>query len=46
MAAKDYSNTLMPDIPAGLTFQQYMNGEDPALDAILGITARPTRHRP
>lgn len=30
-------STLIPDIPAGLTFQQYMNGIDPALNAILSI---------
>ena len=45
--AKDYSPSLMPDIPAGLTFQQYMNGEDPALDAILnGTQPRLPRQRP
>ena len=35
--AKDPSPTLVPDIPAGLTFANYMAGEDPALDAILGL---------
>jgi hypothetical protein len=32
-------NTLTPDIVTGLTFQQYMDGVDPALDAILSIPA-------
>jgi hypothetical protein len=27
----------MPDIPTGLTFQQWLKGDDPAMDAILGI---------
>jgi hypothetical protein len=31
--------TLTPDIPTGLTFQQYMNGIDPALDTILSMAA-------
>jgi hypothetical protein len=35
--AKDPSPTLVPDILTGLTFRQYMNGEDPALEAILSI---------
>jgi hypothetical protein len=35
--ATDPDSTLMPDIPTGLTFQQYMNGIDPALNAILSI---------
>ena len=29
--------SLMPDLQTGLTFQQYSNGVDPALDAILAI---------
>ena len=33
--AKDPSPSLEPDIPTGLTFQQYMNGDDPAMAAIL-----------
>lgn len=32
-------NTLTPDIVTGLTFQQYMDGDDPAMDAILAIPA-------
>jgi hypothetical protein len=36
-AATDPGPTLMPDTLTGLTFEQYMNGEDPALDAILSI---------
>ena len=35
--AKDTDPTLVPDIQTGLTFEQYMNGDDPALDAILSI---------
>ena len=35
--AKDPGPTLVPDIQTGLTFEQYMNGVDPAMDAILGI---------
>jgi hypothetical protein len=35
--AKDPGPTLVPDIQTGLTFEQYMNGDDPALDAILSI---------
>jgi hypothetical protein len=35
--AADPSPTLVPDIQTGLTFRQYMNGEDPALEAILSI---------
>ncbi len=35
--AKDTGPTLVPDIQTGLTFEQYMNGDDPALDAILSI---------
>ena len=31
----DSGPTLIPDIQTGLTFQDYMNGADPALDAIL-----------
>jgi hypothetical protein len=37
--AKETGPTLIPDILAGLTFEQYMNGVDPALDAILAIPA-------
>jgi hypothetical protein len=33
----DYGNTVMPDIVTGLTFRQYMAGQDPAVDAILKI---------
>ena len=35
--ATDPDSTLVPDIPTGLTFQQYMAGVDPALNAILSI---------
>jgi uncharacterized protein (TIGR03437 family) len=35
--ANDPGPTLIPDIPAGLTFQDYMNGVDRALNAILSI---------
>ncbi len=38
-SAKDPGPTLIPEICVGLTFQQYMNGVDPALDAILSIPA-------
>jgi len=34
-SANDPGPTLIPDIPAGLTFQDYMNGVDRALNAIL-----------
>ena len=37
MNATDYGPTLMPDIVTGLTFQQYMSGDDPAMDAIEAI---------
>jgi hypothetical protein len=37
--ANDPGPTLVPDIQTGLTFQQYMNGDDPAMDAILSIPA-------
>ncbi len=37
MSAKDADNTLTPVIRTGLTFQEYMNGVDPALNAILQI---------
>ena len=40
-AATDPGPTLMPDILTGLTFERYMNGEDPALDAILSIPPPP-----
>jgi len=40
--ASDPSPTLVPDIPAGLTFANYMAGEDPALDAILSIQPPPS----
>jgi len=36
-SAKDSGPTLIPDIPTGLTFQQFRKGVDPALDAILAI---------
>jgi hypothetical protein len=35
--AKDPGPTLVPDIPTPVTFQNYSNGVDPALDAILSI---------
>lgn len=35
--AKQTGPTLVPDIQTGLTFEQYMNGGDPAMDAILNI---------
>ncbi len=35
--ATDPDSTLVPDIPTALTFQQYMAGIDPALNAILSI---------
>jgi hypothetical protein len=38
-SANDPGPTMIPDIAAGLTFQQYMDGVDPALDAILKIPA-------
>jgi uncharacterized protein (TIGR03437 family) len=38
-AANDPGPTLIPDIRTGLTFQDYMNGIDPALNAILSIPA-------
>jgi len=44
--ANDPGPTMIPDIQTGLTFEQYMNGDDPAMDAILGIQAKPTRRRP
>ncbi len=37
--ANDPDPTLTPDIVTGLTFQQYMSGDDPAMDAILAIPA-------
>ena len=37
MNASDYSPTLMPDILTAVTFTDYMNGADPALDAILSL---------
>jgi hypothetical protein len=36
-AATDPDSTLIPDVPTGLTFQQYMSGIDPALNAILSV---------
>ena len=39
-SANDPGPTMIPDIQTGLTFQQYMNGVDPALDAILAIPPR------
>jgi hypothetical protein len=42
-SATDYSPTLMPDIQTGLTFQEYMKGVDPALDAILKDRRAPVR---
>jgi len=38
-AANDPGPTLVPDVRTGLTFQDYMNGVDPALNAILSIPA-------
>jgi uncharacterized protein (TIGR03437 family) len=35
--ANDAGASLIPDIPAGLTFYDYMNGVDPSLEAILRI---------
>jgi hypothetical protein len=35
--ANDADPTLIPDICVGLTFQDYVNGVDPALNAILSI---------
>ena len=35
--ANDPGPTLVPDIRVGVTFRDYMNGVDPALDAILSI---------
>jgi hypothetical protein len=35
--AKDYGSALIPDIQVPVTFADYMNGADPALDAILAI---------
>jgi hypothetical protein len=37
--AKDPGPALVPDIQTGLTSQQYMNGDDPAMDAILSNPA-------
>lgn len=37
--AKDPGPALVPDIVTGLSFQDYMNGADPALDAILKTPA-------
>jgi hypothetical protein len=37
--ANETGPTLVPDIQTGLTFQQYMSGDDPAMDAILSIPA-------
>jgi len=37
--ATDPDATLIPDISVGLTFHQYMDGIDPALNAILSIPA-------
>jgi hypothetical protein len=34
--------SLQPDIPTGLTFQQYMDGDDPAMDAILSLPLPPS----
>ena len=36
-SANDAGPTMIPDIQTGLTFEDYMNGADPALDAILRI---------
>jgi hypothetical protein len=33
--------TLIPDIQTGLTFSDYLNGMDPALNAILAIRPMP-----
>ena len=38
-SAKDPNSTMTPDIVTGLTFEEYMNGTDPALNAILAIPA-------
>ena len=38
-SANDPGPTMIPDILTGLTFQEYLKGMDPALDAILAIPA-------
>ncbi|MBZ5581484.1 MAG: hypothetical protein LAQ30_04625 [Acidobacteriia bacterium] len=42
-SANDPGPTMIPDIPAGLTFADYVNGVDPAMDAIEARFGRASR---